>query len=147
MKTQHKALLKKDPSEPTKVEERWRAWEQTLSRLNLATAFPSRSDADVLELNDVAQNDLRKKDRQIPASALCNLRRTFLIQETDSLVWIPQTKPVLSYRKLLTPREMQVHQAHQQGLSLAESSELLGIAPRTVEKHRRNIRLKLEPTT
>ncbi len=45
----------------------------------------------------------------------------------------------------LSPRERQVLDWMESGKSLDETATILGISPRTVEKHRQNLRAKLRP--
>ena len=43
----------------------------------------------------------------------------------------------------LTPREKQIHELVQQGRTIREISEQLGIAPGTVKIHKKNVAMKL----
>lgn len=57
-----------------------------------------------------------------------------------------QTKPVFGKYDLLSDREQQVFRLIVEGNSTTEIAALLGVSPKTVEKHRSNLMVKLDIT-
>ena len=72
--------------------------------------------------------------------------REYLLRTEDMAVWFPFERGEEVDLSALSKREREVWQWMLEGKSLAETATILGISPRTVEKHRQNLRHKLMPS-
>jgi len=132
------------PSAQSQWQKRWESWQKTLEMLEMPLACSDSSDPSSCRINQPAKNDLQTSDDFVPREILAILPRTFLISDPEIFVWFPTQGRQNSLPPSLTPREQQVLQAMVDGMTLKETSMLLGISQRTVEKHRENIRNKMK---
>lgn len=81
---------------------------------------------------------------KLARSGLDDRQQVYLEILTTNLneIVLPFAWTLSTRRKNLTPTEMQVANLVRQGRTTPEIAELLGLAGRTVEAHRRNIRVK-----
>lgn len=122
----------------------WDAWCNTVSRLGLAQAWLPDPGSFFYRLNDVARDDLDVCGEEISKEDFLRIERSFLIHGGDYAVWAIKEAPGQDHVTLLSRREREVLDCLNAGKSLKESASILGVSPRTVEKHRENIRKKLE---
>ncbi|MGJ8638375.1 MAG: helix-turn-helix transcriptional regulator [Opitutaceae bacterium] len=118
------------------------AWLGVLDTLGLAWAIKDADDASHFRLNAAAQQDLG--DLPVDVVHLSVPRdRELLLSEPWLLLWKPKCEQQGADISGLSQRELEVRDWMLQGKTLDETSMILGISPRTVEKHRQNIKQKL----
>ena len=123
---------------------RWEAWRETLELLEVPVAWLEKPDASEFFLNQAAKNDLKVVSDSVGSEALFKMNRDFLINDGEVLIWFGKKSAKHIEPPSLTPREKEVFLAMTHGKSLKETSSLLGISTRTIEKHRENIRVKMK---
>lgn len=125
-----------------KWRECWGAWSATISKLGLAMAWLPTPDSTCFHLNEAARKDLGISSEEISFQRFSELKRSFLLQEHDFAVWTVSCTSSQEMVLNLTRREEEVLQRMSIGESIKETASDLGVSPRTIEKHRENIRKK-----
>lgn len=126
------------------LQKRLEEWLNTLDAIGVAVARANALTTEGFALNATAQRDLDLITPVADRSLLEERVHVVLWSDPMTMVWRP-TRAQIDAPPLstLTRREREVHDWLQQGKTLAETAIILGVSPRTVEKHRSNLYRKL----
>lgn len=125
------------------LQQRLDAWLGTLDEVGLAVARLDNVDTGGFLLNAAAQQDLHMTEPHTAKAVIDEGVRDLLWSDATVIVWRPAAQVDATELDSLTRREREVFDWLQQGKSLEETAIILGISPRTVEKHRSNLYRKL----
>lgn len=105
---------------------------------------------------DQVRQDIRRRLETIVGPLLDQVRSQLqgvqrkyldLIRKSLDEISEPILKTSRSINERLTPKELQICNMIKNGMSVKEIAKLLNLSPRTVDKHRENIRKKLGLTS
>ncbi|MGJ8638364.1 MAG: helix-turn-helix transcriptional regulator [Opitutaceae bacterium] len=113
-----------------------------LDALGLAWAVKDLDDASHFRLNDAARQDLGHLPAQVPYLAVPSDRER-LLSEPAFFLWKPKPDSEAVELSALSQRELEVYEWMRKGKTIEATAIILGISPRTVEKHRQHIKEKL----